>query len=75
MTRMPKDEVDFLARFIELKAENIETILKLQDEGHLFVKTGPRAWHMCKLRRPNKSGADIKRLMWLQTKSRLFSDV
>ena len=75
MACMSEDEVNFLARFIELKTENIDTLLKLQEEGHLHVKTGPRAWNMCKLRRPNKSGVDTKRLLWLQSKGRLFSDV
>ena len=65
-------EQEFLSQFTVLEKESFEEIMQLREEGRLYTKTGPNAWQMCKMRKPNKSGQGAKEMTRLLNLGKLY---
>lgn len=65
-------EQEFLSQFTALENESFEKIMQLREEGILYTKTGPNAWQMHKMRKPNKSGQGDKEMARLLQLGKLY---
>lgn len=61
-------------QYMRLVDATESTILKLMEEGRLFIKYGERDWEISKRRKPGKK-VDMANLLKLQRQGKLYSDV
>ena len=65
-------ENDFLSQFRQLSDAEAAEVMKLREEGILYSCSGPNAWQMHKMRKPNKSGQGEKEMLRLLRLGKLY---
>ena len=65
-------ENDFLAQFRQLSDTDAVDVMILREEGVLYSRSGPNAWQMHKMRKPNKSGHGEKEMLRLLRLGKLY---